>query len=144
MTIRTKANRESFVMEILRPLAGISSYKSLAWSSEKPVDINTRFLFLGVVLIKITSLSVVLYGFKTWSLTSMDELVFRVSGLRIPRRLPESLPSSEMQARFRRNLPTPSSRTIIKTGKKFLRNVGKFVPMHTASRHRNIHRNRDS
>jgi hypothetical protein len=53
MTIRTKANTESFVMEILKPLAGISSYKSLAWSSEKPADINTRFLFLGVVLKKL-------------------------------------------------------------------------------------------
>jgi hypothetical protein len=59
MTIRTKANTESFVMEILRPLAGISSYKSLAWSSEKPDDINTRFLSLGLVLTKITSFSVV-------------------------------------------------------------------------------------
>ena len=118
MTIRTKANTESFVMEILKPLAGISSYKSLVWSSEKPADINTRFVFIGVFLTKITSLSVVLYGFETWSLTSREELVFRVSGLRISWRLPESLPSSEMQARFRRNLSYPSSRTTIKTGIK--------------------------
>jgi hypothetical protein len=58
MTIRTKANTKSIVMEILRPIAGISSYISLAWSSKKPDDINTRFLFLGLVLTKITSLSI--------------------------------------------------------------------------------------
>jgi hypothetical protein len=50
MTIRTKANTESFVMEILRPVAGISGYKSLACSSGKPVDIHIRFLLYGVIL----------------------------------------------------------------------------------------------
>jgi hypothetical protein len=37
----------------------------LSLEFEKPVDSNTRFLFLGVVLTKIKSLSVILYGFKT-------------------------------------------------------------------------------
>jgi hypothetical protein len=117
--------------------------KSLAWSSEKkPVDINARFLFLGVVLTKIIRLSVVLYGFKTVSLTSREELVFRVSDFKISQRLPASLPSSEVQAGFHRNFLPPSSRTFIETGIKFHRNVGIFVPMYTASCHRNIHENR--